>query len=151
MCPKQPYPRYVFFVCQRFRFGQLEYKLMHLGHGASKKAILHHWRHGNFHPAAIQSCFPAAYFQHNTLKAIVGITPSGATSSISKLFGESVSDWELTIQCGILELLEGDSVMADRGFMIADLLAAKGVNHQVNFTHSWQKMSQSEMYGWNCR
>ena len=36
------------------------------------------------------------------------------------------------MQCGILELLEqGDSVMADRGFNIADLLAARGVDLNI--------------------
>lgn len=43
-----------------------------------------------------------------------------------------MSDKELTIQCGILDLLEeGDSVMADRGFTIADLLAARGVDLNI--------------------
>lgn len=67
-----------------------------------------------------------------TIHTIVGIMPSGAVSFISKLFGGSVSGRELTIQCGILDLFEhGDSVMADRGFMIADLLAARGVDLNI--------------------
>ena len=46
--------------------------------------------------------------------------------------GDSVSDHELAIQCGLLTNLEpGDSLMADRGFMIADLLEPLGVDLNV--------------------
>ena len=82
-------------------------------------------------PVAQQLTF-SSYKNHNTLKAIVGITPSGAVCFVSKLYGGSVSDKELTVQCGILDLLEqGDSVMADRGFVIADLLASRGVDLNI--------------------
>ena len=82
-------------------------------------------------PIAQQLTF-SSYKNHNTFKAIVGITPSGAVSFISKLFGGSISDKELTQQCGILDLLQpGDSVMADRGFNIADLLSARGVDLNI--------------------
>ena len=50
---------------------------------------------------------------------------------MSKLFWGCISDKELIVQCGILDLLEqGDSVtyMVDRVFNIADLLAARGVD-----------------------
>jgi hypothetical protein len=81
---------------------------------------------------------------HN-LKAIVGITPSGAVCFISEMFGGCVSDKELAIQSRILDLLEpGDSVMADRGFTIADLLAARGVDLNIppmKLRHNSQKMS----------
>ncbi|CAC5415472.1 unnamed protein product [Mytilus coruscus] len=44
---------------------------------------------------------------------------------IERLEGR-VSDRELTSECGILDLLEpGDSVMADKGFTISDLLAKR--------------------------
>lgn len=79
-------------------------------------------------PVAQQQTF-SSYKNHNTLKVLIGITPSGAISFVSKLYGGSTSDRELTIQSGILELLEpGDSVMADKGFTIADLLSARGVS-----------------------
>ena len=82
-------------------------------------------------PQAQQLTF-SSYKNHNTLKALVCITPSGALSFVSKLHGGSTSDRELFERSGLLSLLEpGDSIMADRGFTIADLLDAKGVSLSV--------------------
>ena len=58
-----------------------------------------------------------------TLKGLVCITPSGVVSFISKLYTGFISNREIVKRCGILGLLEdGDGVMADKGFTIADLL-----------------------------
>ena len=63
------------------------------------------------------------YKNHNTLKALVGITPTGAVCFVSDLYGGNISDKKLVIESGLLRLLEsGDSIMADRGFMIDDIL-----------------------------
>ncbi len=44
----------------------------------------------------------------------------------------NISDRELTIKFGLLDLLEpGDSIMADKGFTIADLLHDRGVDLNI--------------------
>ena len=71
----------------------------------------------------LHSEFYSSYKSATTLKGLVGITPSGAVSFIWKLYTKSISDREIVKRCGILGLLEdGDGVVADKGFTIADLL-----------------------------
>ena len=68
------------------------------------------------------------YKQHNTIKTLVGITPNGYFSFLSKFWSGSTSDRKITQECGIIDMLEeGDAVMADRGFNIRDLLTKKKV------------------------
>ena len=75
-------------------------------------------------PSAQQLTY-SSYKNHNTLKALVGITPSGAISFVSDLYGGNISDKKLTQVSGLLDLLQpGDTVMADRGFNIDDILPA---------------------------
>ena len=45
------------------------------------------------------------YKNHNTYKGLIGISPSGAVTFVSKLFPRSISDKELTRQSGLLYLL----------------------------------------------
>lgn len=66
---------------------------------------------------------------------------------VSDLFGGNNSDKQLTVKCGILECLdEGDSVMADRGFNISELLDAKGValNIPPSLSDSSGQLSESD-------
>ena len=68
------------------------------------------------------------YKQHNTMKALVGITPTDYFSFVSKLWTRNVSDRYITERSGLLDKLEeGDSVMAYKGFNIRDLLTRKKV------------------------
>ncbi|PFX23183.1 hypothetical protein AWC38_SpisGene12253 [Stylophora pistillata] len=68
------------------------------------------------------------YKGHNTIKALVGITPSGYFSFLSKFWTGSTSDRKITQESGLKDLLEeGDSVMADRGFNIRDILTKRKV------------------------
>ncbi|XP_002740602.1 uncharacterized protein LOC100368694, partial [Saccoglossus kowalevskii] len=65
------------------------------------------------------------YKHHNTFKAMVGISPNGAVTFISDLYGGRISDKEITKKSGLCEILEsGDNVMADRGFEIKGILPA---------------------------
>ena len=60
-----------------------------------------------------------SYKSHNTVRILVGITPQGAISYISKPWGRRVSDVHLTENCGLLKnLLLGDLVLADRVFTV---------------------------------
>jgi len=66
------------------------------------------------------SQFFSSYKNYTTVKCLVGITPHGTVSFISKLYSGSCSDVEIFRKCGITTLLEpGDSVLADKGFMIS--------------------------------
>ena len=51
-------------------------------------------------PSAQQLTF-SNYKNHNTAKALVGITSSGAVCFISDLYGGNISDKKLTVECGI--------------------------------------------------
>ena len=61
------------------------------------------------------------------MKALVGITPSGATAFISELHPGSISDKKITVKSGLFNhLQQDDEVMADQGFLIQDELASVG-------------------------
>ena len=71
------------------------------------------------------------YKQRNTFKALVGVAPNGCITFVSSLFPGSVSDKEIVRHSGILQqLVPGDMVLADKGFVIQDLMPA-GVSVNV--------------------
>ena len=54
-------------------------------------------------------------------KFLIGITPQGSISFISKCWGGIVSDVHLTVNSGLLHhLLPDDVVLADRGFIVEE-------------------------------
>lgn len=70
----------------------------------------------------------SSYKSHNTFKLLVGISPTGVVTFLSKLWGGNASDKQIVKESGFLNLLKkGDSVMADKGFTIKDLLDPLGV------------------------
>lgn len=83
------------------------------------------------------------YKHNNTFKALVSIDPRGNFTFVSDLWSGSVSDRKITESCGYLSLLEwGDDVMADRGFLIRDILACRGATLNIPpFTHGKQLSS----------
>ena len=74
---------------------------------------------------------PILVTSHNTAKGLIGISPAGAVTFVSDLYAGCSSDKQITKDCGILDLLEeGDSIMADKSFEIADDLP-KGVTLNI--------------------
>ena len=73
----------------------------------------------------MQSSTWSQYKHHNTAKFLIACTPNGAVSYVSPLYVGSISDVELTHISGFLTKLEdkpGISIMADRGFLVKDML-----------------------------
>ncbi|CAH3171376.1 unnamed protein product, partial [Porites lobata] len=66
----------------------------------------------------------SSYKHHTTLKALVGISPRGFFTFIGQLYSGSISDREMVERSGFLSLpfSKGDTVMADKGFTIEDIL-----------------------------
>ena len=54
------------------------------------------------------------YKHHNTVKFLIGISPQGSISFISKGWGDRVSDRYLIEHCGILDHLLPSDVISDR-------------------------------------
>ena len=72
----------------------------------------------------LNSEFYSNYKSVTTFKGLIGISPWGSVSFVSQLYTGSISDKAITLVSGILDLIEaGDEVMADKGFLINDLLA----------------------------
>lgn len=89
----------------------------------------------------------SSYKNHTTLKGLIGISPGGAITFISQLYTGHISDREIVTRSGFLNLPfnRGDSVMADKGFTIQDLLPL-GVSLNIPpFLGSKGQMSAAEV------
>jgi len=95
----------------------------------------------------LNSAMYSSYKSHTTYKGNVVISPSGEIIHVSTLFQGSVSDKELVRQSGLLSLLEqGDEIMADKGFTIADLLQSVGCSVAIPaFLSSKGQFSRKEL------
>ena len=87
------------------------------------------------------------YKNTNTYKVLISISPSGAITFVSKVYPGAILDTDLTIESGILDLLNsGDSVMADRGFTIQNELTLIGVKLNIPpFLRGKTQLSGKEM------
>lgn len=69
------------------------------------------------------------YKTTQTIKFMVGISPSGLITFVSKAYGGRASDKAIFEQSGILNKLNrGEAVMVDKGFLIDDACATHGVS-----------------------
>lgn len=89
----------------------------------------------------------SSYKHNHTMKCLVGITPAGAISFLSPGWGGRVSDKQITVESGFLDLVEqGDEILADRGFLVRDELAAHGATLKIPyFTKGKKQMSAQEV------
>jgi len=63
------------------------------------------------------------YKHRNTWKILLGISPNGVVTFVSSLFPGSTSDKIITLKSGLLDqLVPGDLILADKGFLIRDIL-----------------------------
>ena len=87
------------------------------------------------------------YKHHNAVKFLIGITPQGVISFISKGWGGRTSDKYLTEHCDILKnLVPGDQLMADRGFTIHESVGSYGAELVIPpFTRGKKQLSQAEV------
>ena len=68
------------------------------------------------------------YKHSNTAKLLIGITPNGIISFVPPLWTGMISDKEIVKATGLINILEeGDAVIADKGFLIHDLLTFKKI------------------------
>ena len=74
----------------------------------------------------VQACLSSDYKHHCTVKFLIVITPNGAVSWLSPLYGSRASDIHIVRESDFLGILEPfDQVMADRDFKIKTDLAMK--------------------------
>jgi len=80
---------------------------------------------------ANQSSTWSSYKNRNTLKCLIGISPHGCVTYISEAYGGAASDRQIFERSDFVRekflLQKGDSIMADRGFIVQDLMANKDV------------------------
>ncbi|XP_046432363.1 uncharacterized protein LOC124185534 [Neodiprion fabricii] len=81
---------------------------------ASTTANLVFWPDIDVVQATMPECF---HHDYSDTRVLIGITPGGFISLKSKVAGGRKSDSQMTIESGLLDLLEdGDVVLADKGF-----------------------------------
>ena len=87
----------------------------------------------------------STYRGMNSYKVIIGVAPNAVITFVSELYPGSISDKEIVKQSGILDQMEvGDLILADKGFLIQDLLPA-GVSLNIPPFLEHGKFTESEV------
>lgn len=93
---------------------------------------------------SIQRQSYSTYKHRNTAKCLVGITPHGTFCFVSDMWTGSISDRKIVEASGFLDMIEeGDDVMADRGFLIRDLLTMRRATLNIPPFTRGKQMSQA--------
>ena len=72
------------------------------------------------------------YKGHSTTKVLIGVSPSGACMFVSDCFEGNISDKKISVDSGVLDkIMEGDVILADKGFTFHDLCAEKGATLEI--------------------
>ena len=72
---------------------------------------------------SLQNATYSSYRGMNSFKVIVGVAPNAVITFVSRLYPGSISDKAIVEQSGLLNhLVPGDMVLADKGFLIQNIL-----------------------------
>lgn len=87
------------------------------------------------------------YKSHNTMKYLIGITPQGTVSFISKGWGGRTSDKCITENSGFLDhIVPGDTILADRGFDVGDTIGLYNAQLKIPaFTKGKKQLSPADI------
>ena len=87
------------------------------------------------------------YKHTNTMKYLIGITPAGAVSFLSRGWSGKVSDNEITNRSSFYDFVQnGDMVMVDRGFTIEEELATRGATLKIPAFTKNKQMSAKDVH-----
>lgn len=88
----------------------------------------------------------SSYKHRNTWKLLVGVAPNGVITFVSKAYPGSTSDKKIVEHSGILnQMHHGDLILADKGFLIQDLLPA-GVSLNIPPFLSTPQFTEAQVY-----
>ena len=91
------------------------------------------------------------YKSSNTIKYLVGTTPSGAVSFLSAGWGGRAPDKEITLNSGFLDQVTfGDCGLADRVFLIEEELATQGAVLRIPALPKYQRKDKCLQKMWTC-
>ncbi|XP_050315255.1 uncharacterized protein LOC126749581 [Anthonomus grandis grandis] len=88
----------------------------------------------------------SSYKHRNTWKILVGVAPNGVITFASKAFPGSTSDKKIIEESRVLDqMVAGDLILADKGFLIKDLLPA-GVSLNIPPFLTTAQLIESQVY-----
>ena len=86
------------------------------------------------------------YKSHNTVKYLIGVTPTDAVSFLSYAWGGRASDKMITLNSGFLEMVSnGDCILADCGFLIQELATHGAVLRIPAFTRGKKQLTARDV------